>query len=147
MSDIVENPEAEFEEDLPGQVKSSLYLKKKNPWRRAQEIDVDKLKEFLEVNMPVHRIAQYFGTTKETLYNKFGEMIIKSNVEFEHSVRRAQVRAANDLNPTMLIWLGKNNLGQIDSSRQTLVHEGKVSYDAVESKPEVIERPNGNPVD
>jgi hypothetical protein len=136
-----DTPEAEFTEDLPGQSGSSLHLKKKNPWRRAKEIDVEKVKEFLAVNMPVHRIAQYFGTTKETLYNKFGDIIIESNVNFEHQLRLAQVKAVNELNPTMLIWMGKNLLNQVDSSKQTLVHEGKVTYDAVESKPEIIERP------
>ena len=136
-----QSPESEFTEDLPGQTGSSLHLKKKNPWRIAKEIDVEKLKEFLAVNMPVHRIAQYFGTTKETLYNKFGDIIIESNFHFEQQLRMAQLRAANDGNPTMLIWLGKNLLNQVDSSKQTVVHEGKLTYDAVESRPEIIELP------
>lgn len=128
-------PEQEFTEDLPGQTGSSLHLKKKNPWRIAKEIDVEKLKEMLAVNMPVHRIAQYFGTTKETLYNKFGDLIIESNVNFEQQLRLAQVRAANEGNPTMLIWLGKNLLNQVDSSRVEVQQTEKPSVGDIKFVP------------
>ena len=130
-----DTPEQEFTEDLPGQSGSSLHLKKKNPWRIAKEIDVEKLKEFLAVNMPVHRIAQYFGTTKETLYNKFGDLIIESNVNFEQQLRLAQVRAANEGNPTMLIWLGKNLLNQVDSSRVEVQQTEKPSVGDIKFVP------------
>ena len=85
--------------------------------------------------MPVHRIAQYFGTTKETLYNKFGDLIIESNVNFEQQLRLAQVRAANEGNPTMLIWLGKNLLNQVDSSRVEVQQTEKPSVGDIKFVP------------
>lgn len=111
--------------DLPGQSDSSQYLKKRT--RPPMEIDVEKLKEFLAVNMPVRRIAHYFNCTPETLYNKFRDLIVQSNVDYEYGLRLAQLRAANDGNPTMLIWLGKQVLGQTDEQKVTLEQKPSVS--------------------
>lgn len=111
--------------DLPGQSDSSQFLKKRT--RPPMEIDVEKLKEFLAVNMPVRRIAHYFNCTPETLYNKFRDLIVQSNVDYEYGLRLAQLRAANDGNPTMLIWLGKQVLGQTDEQKVTLEQKPSVS--------------------
>lgn len=111
--------------DLPGQSDSSQYLKKRT--RPPMEIDVEKLKEFLAVNMPVRRIAHYFNCTPETLYNKFRDLIVQSNVDYEYGLRLAQLRAANDGNPTMLIWLGKQVLGQSDEQKVTIEQKPSVS--------------------
>lgn len=98
--------------DLPGQFDSSKNLKRRT--RPPKEIDVQKLKEFLEVNMPIKRIGHYFNCTPETLYNKYADLIIESNVNYEFHIRQAQLRTALSGNPTMLIWLGKQYLGQRD---------------------------------
>ncbi len=111
--------------DLPGQSDSSQFLKKRT--RPPMEIDVEKLKEFLAVNMPVRRIAHYFNCTPETLYNKFRDLIVQSNVDYEYGLRLAQLRAANDGNPTMLIWLGKQVLGQSDEQKVTIEQKPSVS--------------------
>lgn len=96
----------------PEQVDTSLSAKKRT--RPLKPIDEDKLRDLLAVNMPVKRIAQYFNVTSETLYNRYGDLIIESNVEYEAQLRKAQLRTALDGNPTMLIWLGKQYLGQRD---------------------------------
>ncbi len=111
--------------DLPGQSDSSKNLKKRT--RPPKEIDVEKLKEFLAVNMPVRRIAHFFNCTPETLYNKYRDLIIESNVDFEYQIRLAQLKAANELNPTMLIWLGKQVLGQSDEQKVTVEQKPSVS--------------------
>lgn len=115
--------------DLPGQSDSSKILKRRT--RPPKEIDVEKLKEFLAVNMPIKRIGHYFNCTPETLYNKFGDMIIESNVNFEKEIRIAQLKAANQLNPTMLIWLGKQYLGQRDLSEVAISAEKPSVQDIV----------------
>lgn len=111
--------------DLPGQLDSSRFIKRRT--RPPMDIDVEKLKELLAVNMPVRRIAHYFNCTPETLYNKFRDLIVNSNVEYEYKLRLAQLKAANDGNPTMLIWLGKQVLGQTDEQKVTLEQKPSVS--------------------
>lgn len=98
--------------DLPGQADSSKNLKRRT--RPPKEIDLQKLKEFLAVNMPIKRIGHYFNCTPETLYNKYADLIIEANVNHEHRIREAQLQAAVSGNPTLLIWLGKQYLGQRD---------------------------------
>lgn len=124
------NPDGEIEMNdenegisLPGQQDSSKFLKTSKVGRKPKPIDEEKLKEFLSVNMPITRIAHYFNCTPETLYNRYGDMIIEHNVEFEHMVRLNQVKAINGLNPTLLIWLGKQVLGQRDMQELTVTQE------------------------
>ena len=107
--------------DLPGHADSSKHLIRRT--RPPKEVDVEKLKEFLEINLPVKRIAHYFNCTPETLYNKFGDLIVESNVAYEVKLRQAQMRAALAGNPTMLIWLGKQYLGQRDMNDVTVKTE------------------------
>ena len=65
--------------------------------------------------------------------NNFEALYKKHQGEGKASLRRAQWKAAQDGNPTMLVWLGKQMLGQRD--KQDLDH---TSSDG-SMKPQVIE--------
>lgn len=59
-------------------------------------------------------IANWFMIPVNTLKYNFAEYMEKGRTELKHKLRRAQTAVALGGNPTMLIWLGKNLLGQSD---------------------------------
>jgi hypothetical protein len=60
-------------------------------------------------------ISRWFNIDENTLTYNFSEIIGKGREHLKHSLRRAQIKLALSGNATMLIWLGKNILGQSDS--------------------------------
>jgi len=57
-------------------------------------------------------IATWFDCNEDTLRNNFSEIIAKGREDLKQNLRRAQIKLAMSGNATMLIWLGKNILGQ-----------------------------------
>jgi len=57
-------------------------------------------------------IAEWFGIDENTLRYNFSVELLKGKLALNQSLRQAQIRLALTGNATMLIWLGKNILGQ-----------------------------------
>ena len=64
-------------------------------------------------------IALWFDVNEDTLRYNFSDIIAKGREDLKHSLRRAQIKLALSGNAVMLIWLGKNILGQTDSNIQS----------------------------
>ena len=60
-------------------------------------------------------IAEWFGVDENTLRYNFSVELLKGKLALNQSLRQAQIRLALSGNATMLIWLGKNILGQQES--------------------------------
>ncbi len=60
-------------------------------------------------------IADWFGIDGNTLRYNFSVELLKGRLTLTQSLRRKQIEVAIGGNPTMLIFLGKNLLGQSDS--------------------------------
>lgn len=60
-------------------------------------------------------IARWFNVTESTLKYNFSEYIEKAHEETKQKLRQAQIKAALGGNVTMLIFLGKQYLGQSDN--------------------------------
>jgi hypothetical protein len=60
-------------------------------------------------------IADWFGIDENTLTYNFSVELLKGKESLKQSLRSAQIRAALSGNATLLIWLGKNILGQSDN--------------------------------
>lgn len=60
-------------------------------------------------------IADWFGVDENTLTYNFSEELTKGRANLKQSLRQAQLRLALSGNATMLIWLGKNILGQSEN--------------------------------
>lgn len=60
-------------------------------------------------------IAEYFGVSPDTIERRFAGELRKGRAARNVSLRRLQLRAAEQGNATMLIWLGKQYLDQSDS--------------------------------
>jgi hypothetical protein len=57
-------------------------------------------------------IAEWFGIDENTLRYNFSVELLKGKLALSQSLRQAQIKLAMSGNATMLIWLGKNILGQ-----------------------------------
>jgi hypothetical protein len=60
-------------------------------------------------------IAEWFGIDPNSLRYNFKVELLKGRETLKQSLRRKQISVAMSGNPTMLIFLGKNLLGQSDS--------------------------------
>lgn len=60
-------------------------------------------------------IAEWFGIDENTLRYNFSVELIKGKLQLKQSLRQAQIRLALSGNATLLIWLGKNILGQSEN--------------------------------
>ena len=67
------------------------------------------------IGMKDIEIAEWFGIDGNTLRYNFNVELIKGRNTLVQSLRRKQIEVAMSGNPTMLIFLGKNLLGQSDS--------------------------------
>ena len=90
--------------------------------------DITKLINMIRIQCTQEEVCGVFGATDKTLNlalkNKgflgFSELYKKHQGEGKASLRRSQWKAATEsLNPTMLVWLGKQMLGQTDKIEQT----------------------------
>lgn len=67
------------------------------------------------IGMKDIEIAEWFGIDGNTLRYNFSVELLKGRNTLVQSLRRKQIEVAMSGNPTMLIFLGKNLLGQSDS--------------------------------
>ena len=86
------------------------------------EIDIEKLRNMARIQCTAEECASVFECSADTIdrrlkeegYDGFADFYKRYSGEGKTSLRRAQWKAAQDGNPTMLIWLGKQMLGQRD---------------------------------
>ena len=90
--------------------------------RPRVEIDIDQLRNMVRIQCTAEECAGVFECSVDTLdrrlkeegYGGFADFYKQHSDEGKASLRRAQWKAAQDGNPTMLVWLGKQMLGQRD---------------------------------
>lgn len=83
--------------------------------RPKAKIDPDEVLKLASIGCKVKEIADWFGVTDDTIINRFSEQLHKGRANLKMSVRRWQLEAAKNGNATMLVWLGKQMLGQTDT--------------------------------
>lgn len=81
-------------------------------------IDPKEVEKLARLHCTIKEIAEYFGTTADTISYHFSDIITKAKIETKNSLRRAQLKVALDGNVTMLIFLGKQMLGQSDQGHR-----------------------------
>ena len=75
--------------------------------------------ELASIGCTDREIARWFDVDENTLRYNFSDILEKGREDLKHSLRRAQIKSALGGNATMLIWLGKNILGQSDNPNET----------------------------
>ena len=133
MSDQVENQE---QPDLPSEtpVQSDSLPKwefkpRKDPkWGEVTKqglvvgrgankkvVPPDEVYKLAAFGCTIDEMADWFGVNRDTLKYNFMEYINKGRADVKQRLRNAQMKVALGGNATMLIWLGKNMLGQSDN--------------------------------
>lgn len=69
-----------------------------------------------------NEIADWFGIDSNTLRYNFSTELTKGRESLKHSLRKKQIDVAMSGNATMLIFLGKNLLGQSDNPISSQEH-------------------------
>lgn len=78
-------------------------------------IDPDQVSKLAQLGCKVSEIADFFGVSRDTIERRFREEIVEGRAKLRVSLRRLQIEKAMEGNVVMLIWLGKQELGQVDS--------------------------------
>lgn len=95
-----------------------MTAKKKGPGGRPKKkIDYEQVRKLAEIGCTRDEIANHLDLSKRTLDRdeEFSRVYKKGLGKVKMSLRRKQITAANKGNTVMLIWLGKNLLGQKDN--------------------------------
>jgi len=87
--------------------------------RPRVEVNPNTVERLAAILCTVQEIAAVCGCSKDTLERNFAAVIKRGREAGKASLRRAQWKAAQKGNPTMLIWLGKQYLGQRDRPELT----------------------------
>jgi hypothetical protein len=83
--------------------------------RRKRVVSPKDVYELAALGCTDREIARWFDVDENTLRYNFSDIIEKGREDIKHSLRRAQIKLALSGNATMLIWLGKNVLGQSEN--------------------------------
>ncbi len=86
----------------------------KNPGRPRAKFDKERVAYLASIGCSVEEIAHAEGIGKRTLERHALPEINQGRAEMKVRLRMWQLQQAKAGNPTMLIWLGKNTLGQTD---------------------------------
>ena len=92
------------------------------------EIDFDQLASMCRIHCTKEECAQVLGVSEDTIDRRLNEetgegfaaFYKKHQANGKTSLRRAQMKSALDGNATMLIWLGKQILGQKEAQEVTV---------------------------
>lgn len=83
------------------------------------KIDIDpfNIEKLAEQGMKVTEMAALLNVSTDTIHRNFAAELIKGKAALKQTLRMSQIHAATiEGNPTMLIWLGKQYLGQNDKT-------------------------------
>jgi hypothetical protein len=98
---------------------------------RSHTLDLKRIRAYAEVGCTLEEIAGLLGVAGSWLHSQVDkdfaleEAILTGCSNLRQSLRSAQVRLALSGNPQMLIWLGKQFLGQ--SEKSEIKREGTVN--------------------
>ncbi len=109
--------------------KKAKNIVKKPVGRPKINLDRKKINELIDKHLSERAIADRAGISQTTLQRRFKSKLqkrkddaIEARVEKREKLKAAQWEAAiEDKNPVMLIWMGKNELGQTDKIETTEV--------------------------
>ena len=125
---------------MNNQEKLTIQSEEKKVGRPKLDIDAEQVKRLARLHCTMQEMADFFGCHRDTLHNNFSAEINKGRSEGNISLRRKQWQMAVEKgNVVMLIWLGKQMLGQRNEILESDNNAPLPIYDIVEDKTEVIE--------
>lgn len=91
------------------------------------KIDPVEVEKLASLGLTNREIGIIVGASEATIGRRFASEIDKGRALLNRSLRRKQVEMALGGNVTMLIWLGKNYLGQSDKQDVTMPDQVNVA--------------------
>ena len=86
----------------------------KKAGRPKLQVDSDIVEKLAGIGCPTSEIAAIVGCSVDTLDRNFAEVMSKGRENIKTRLRKKQIDTAMSGNVVMLIWLGKQMLGQTD---------------------------------
>lgn len=84
--------------------------------KRIELKEEQKIEKLASFGLNNKEIAEALGYNETTLTNNFGLFLIKGRANLKEKLKRKQIAVALQGNVVMLIWLGKQYLGQAERS-------------------------------
>ncbi len=88
---------------------------KKKGGRPRKEIDTELLYKLAQIHCTMKEMVDILGVSEDTLKRRFAGIIDKGKAEGKMRLRRKQIEVAMKGSAVMLIFLGKQMLGQSDT--------------------------------
>ena len=92
---------------------------------KPKEINAEQVKKMASLGSPLVDIAYVVGCSVDTLQRRFRDEIEEGRATGRTRLRQKQLEVAMQGNPAMLIWLGKQLLGQTDKQEISADINGK----------------------
>ncbi len=89
------------------------------------DIDEEELMKLASYHCTYKEMSKFFGCSMEHLQKNYCKVVDVGRERTRQKLRKAQIDTALDGNPTMLIWMGKQALGQQD--QKTIAVAGDVT--------------------
>ena len=87
---------------------------------KKYKLDTEKVEQLAGFGCTNTEIASFFGCDESLIRKSYSEFLSKGRDKGKIRLRQLQWRAAERGNVSMMIWLGKQMLGQVD--RQEVEH-------------------------
>ena len=87
--------------------------------RAKTVIPEEQVLELAKLHCTSKEMSEFFGVPLSTFTDNFRDIITKGRLETKQRLRAAQLKLALNGDRTMLIWLGKNILGQAETNINT----------------------------
>jgi transcription initiation factor TFIIIB Brf1 subunit/transcription initiation factor TFIIB len=83
--------------------------------RKKIDISGKEVEKLASYGLTNTEIAEFFGVNESTIRRRFADFLTKGRATAKMKLRRKQMQVALAGNVSMLIWLGKQILGQKES--------------------------------
>ena len=128
---------------MSNQEKPTIQSEVKKVGRPKLDIDPEQVTRLARLHCTMNEMASFFGCHIDTLRDNFSNEIDKGKAEGNISLRRKQWQMAVEKgNVVMLIWLGKQMLGQINERLDSESDAPLPIYDIVEEPKEILKVKN-----
>ena len=114
--------------------------------RPLADVDPKEVELLASYGCTIREIAIHVGCSEATLSLRFQAQMDKGREDLKKSLRKVQIRAAFNGNVAMMIWLGKQLLGQMDRAQLdvTKVPDDVFIEEVQRRLKDVTPKPEGN---
>ena len=91
----------------------------RKPKKKIELTEEQKIEKFASYGLTNKEIAEALGYSENTLQRNFDIFLTKGRANLKMKLKRKQVAVALQGNVVMLIWLGKQYLGQAEKTEES----------------------------